>query len=576
MKKTFKNLATLSLAVGLLANVALADSNFIRVAGENRYETSAEVSKDTYEKSDNVILASGETFADALAGGQLSIGLDAPILLTSKGGLTEDVKAEISRLEAKNIYILGGENTISKEVEESLKDLKVIRLAGDTRYETSKVIMEETAKLGEYKNLVLVSGSNYPDALVSANYLVKNDALLLLSDGSSLPETDMEIVAIGGESSLKLEGFEGKRIAGETRYETSSKLVEETYPEAENLVLVSGETYPDALAAVSYVNKEQAPLVLVSKDSVPEASKEMVEAAKGIKVVGGVNTIADTVLVTQVEDLEDKLISAEDLKDMLVDDSVKVLDIRSKEDYEKGHIEGALNINAADFDDPTSSGVSELATKDQFEATMSSLGILPTDTLVVYAGTPHNATRVLWSLKAYGHENAYMLDGHLGAWEAGEGSLATGEMKPVEKSTYEAKDTDSSVLVDKAYVKEVVDGSKEAVLLDCRKEEEYKATEPANKANARGGFIPGAVNVPHTNALDENGMLKDAETLKAMYEKVGITEDTEVIAYCQSGYRATFTWFVLSEVLGYENVSVYDGSYVEWSNDAELEVEFVK
>src|SRR5699024_4900834 len=125
----------LTLTLGMSISVANAVDNVNRVSGKDKYKTAIEVSKNNYTNSENVILASGDEFADALAGGQLSLNLDAPILLVGKGPISSEIKEEIKRLNAKNIYILGEKNSISKEIEDELdKDYKIKRLGGKDRY----------------------------------------------------------------------------------------------------------------------------------------------------------------------------------------------------------------------------------------------------------------------------------------------------------------------------------------------------------------------------------------------------------------------------------------------------------
>jgi thiosulfate/3-mercaptopyruvate sulfurtransferase len=87
-----------------------------------------------------------------------------------------------------------------------------------------------------------------------------------------------------------------------------------------------------------------------------------------------------------------------------------------------------------------------------------------------------------------------------------------------------------------------------------------------NETAQRGGHIPGAVNIPWAQAVNEDGTFKSADALKQLYGGKGITGDTEVIAYCRIGERSSHTWFVLRYLLGFEKVRNYDGSWTEWGN----------
>ena len=579
MKKFISKILSVALVLSVSMSIAFADESADRVSGADKYKTAIEVSKHNYTSSENVILASGDEFADALAGGQLVLNLDAPILLVGKGPMSSEVKKEIERLEAKNIYILGEKNSVSKDLEDGVaEDYEVIRLGGVDRYETSKLIMEATEELGEFDKLVLVSGSNFADALTSANYLAKNNSLLMLSGGNKLPETDKEVIVIGGENVIKLPDFKGRRIAGENRYETSMLLVNEFFKDAKSAVLVSGERYPDGLTSVSFINKFDSPLLLTKKDVLEDDAKAYLNKVDKVTIVGGENTIAKDIFVKEepIIETEDRVLDVDELAEMMKKEDVKVFDLRKVEDYELGHIPGALNINNKQFEDPDNPIDGELATPEQFEELMSLYGIKNTDTIIVYSQSskPQMAPRLIWTLEAYGHKNTYVLDGHYEAWMAAEKETEAGEQAEQEKSEYKIISTENTINVDKDYVIDIVDGKIDAILLDSRPEEQYSSEEPTSDGNAKGGHIPGAVNVPYMSTVGEDGKFLPVEDLKDLYSKVGINEDSEVVVYCQRGHRASHSWFVLKYVLGYENVKVYDGSMMEWSNLEDQKVEF--
>lgn len=272
-----------------------------RTSGVDRYKTSVAVSKDTYNSSKSVIIASGEGFADALAGSQLSIAMDAPILLTGKYNLDPAVLDEINRLDAQSVYILGGENTISKNIEESLVGKNVFRIAGKDRYETCNKIIEETMKYGHYTNIVIVSGTSFPDALSSAAYLKASKSLLVLSDGT-MPKFDKNLhaVAIGGENTLKLAGSNIPRIAGKNRYETAVQIssassnLDASF--GRNAVFVNGEKFVDSLPAVDFVNRKNASIILTPNHKYTYSDYKFVKELENLYVVGGENSISRTVV----------------------------------------------------------------------------------------------------------------------------------------------------------------------------------------------------------------------------------------------------------------------------------------
>lgn len=206
MKKIFLLAVTLCACFIAQPTVESDALDVNRISGTDRYKTAVEISKSNYKSANTVILASGEGFADALAGGQLSIAKNAPILLTKANKLDNSVKEEIQRLGAREVIILGGENSVSYEIEHSIK----------------------------------------------ANTL---------------------------------------RLAGKDRYETSLKLAKESYINANDVVLASGNTYADALAAVSISNNKKAPILLVGKNNASNDILDFIKYTK-VNIVGGIGSIS--------------------------------------------------------------------------------------------------------------------------------------------------------------------------------------------------------------------------------------------------------------------------------------------
>ncbi|MGH7372087.1 MAG: sulfurtransferase, partial [Candidatus Methylomirabilales bacterium] len=89
----------------------------------------------------------------------------------------------------------------------------------------------------------------------------------------------------------------------------------------------------------------------------------------------------------------------------------------------------------------------------------------------------------------------------------------------------------------------------------------------------RGGHIPGAANIPWSQAVKEDGTFKSPDDLKQLYQGRGITPDKDVIAYCRIGERSSHTWFVLKYLLGYQKVRNYDGSWTEYGSMVNVPIE---
>ncbi|WJV30747.1 cell wall-binding repeat-containing protein [Rossellomorea sp. AcN35-11] len=212
-----------------------ANSNVQRISGENRYDTASWISMWGWNQSEEIVLASGETFPDALAGGPLAYQLDAPILLTYKHRLPIDTKERIQELKAKHVYILGGVGAIDSAVEIQLRELgmKITRIGGDDRFQTA-------AKIAAYlpsDKVVVANGRNFPDALAVAPYAAKNGIPIVLTESTRLPQATKQIVnekkttiLIGGEGVVssdvasKLPSY--TRYGGVNRYETARKIIE--------------------------------------------------------------------------------------------------------------------------------------------------------------------------------------------------------------------------------------------------------------------------------------------------------------------------------------------------------------
>jgi len=259
-------------------------------------------------------------------------------------------------------------------------------------------------------------------------------------------------------------------------------------------------------------------------------------------------------------------------------DDPKVRIVESDEDvllYEIGHIPGAVMLDwHTDLQDQINR---DFIDKTAFETLLSNNGIA-NDTTVLFYGDRNNwyATYALWLFKYYGHENVAIIDGGRVKWEA-EGRPYTRAQSAHDKTTYVAKEPDERI---RAFRDDVLAFVKtgEGALVDVRSPQEYTGEVihmvgyPQEGAQ-RGGHVKGARNIPWGKAANPDGTFKSADDLKAIYDAEGITGEKDVIAYCRIGERSSHTWFVLTYLLGYDNVRNYDGSWTEYGSLVNVPIE---
>ncbi|MGM0853916.1 MAG: cell wall-binding repeat-containing protein [Bacillota bacterium] len=281
-----------------------ANSSVQRISGESRYDTASMISMWGWRQSDELVLASGETFPDALAGGPLAYKLNAPILLTYKHRLPSETKERIEHLEAKHVYILGGVGAIDFYVEKQLKDLgmKITRIGGDDRFQTA-------AKIANYlpsNKAIVASGRNFPDALAVAPYAAKNGIPIVLTESGSLPTATKTItdkkektILVGGKGVIS-SGVASKlppntRYGGVNRYETAKKIIDGLPMEKERAYVATGANFADALSGSVLAAKDNAPILLVKKDNIPSPMKSLVNSYPAFSILGGSNAISSNV-----------------------------------------------------------------------------------------------------------------------------------------------------------------------------------------------------------------------------------------------------------------------------------------
>ncbi|MBA4536370.1 cell wall-binding repeat-containing protein [Bacillus aquiflavi] len=289
--------------------IEISRSKVSRLSGTDRFETAAAISQNGWETSDVIVLArSGDyQYADALAGAPLAHKYDAPLLLTATDQLPATIEAEIDRLQAKTVYILGGDGAVSSTVEKALKDkgLTVQRLAGENRFETAAKIANEVAASG-VKEAVVVDAYNFPDALSAASYAAKRGMPILLTSTTILPDetktalNDNKITktyVIGGEAIINNDILkelpDPSRIFGQDRYETSVELAHKFRNGQSHYYIATGFDFADALAGAALAAKGDTGILLVSK-VVPDSVAKFISEndIKTLTILGGEGVVS--------------------------------------------------------------------------------------------------------------------------------------------------------------------------------------------------------------------------------------------------------------------------------------------
>lgn len=281
----------LVLATVTTGNVKAAPGDVYRVQGNDRYETAANVAKANWKDgAKNVIIASGNGYADSLSASVLAKKLNAPIILTTAGELNSNAKSALETLKPENVYVIGGNASVSQSVREGLKkDYKVTELGGQTRFETNIAVANYLVdKLGvKADNVMVVNGKDgFSDALSAAPVAAAKEQVLLIvgKDASTadlaadfVKKHNSKVTVIGTEGVVPAAVYNklgaSERVnGGADRFDTNLKIMEHFKLNADSMYVANATDgqngYADALVASALAGKNGAPLVLVdTKDS---------------------------------------------------------------------------------------------------------------------------------------------------------------------------------------------------------------------------------------------------------------------------------------------------------------------
>jgi thiosulfate/3-mercaptopyruvate sulfurtransferase len=274
------------------------------------------------------------------------------------------------------------------------------------------------------------------------------------------------------------------------------------------------------------------------------------------------------------------LVGSDWLAAHLDDPNVRILDASFKlpgvtptarEDYERGHIPGAVFFDIDDIAASDTSLPHMIPSADVFTQKMSALGVGDTDTVIVYDGVGlSSAGRAWWMLRLFGHENVALLDGGLPKWRAKGRALQTAI--PVPAPRHFTARFDPSLLRHKAALLGNLAGRGEQVV-DARAAGRFDGSMPEVRPGLRSGHIPGSRNLPYDRLTDpDTRQLKSAEALAALFKEAGVALDRPIVTSCGSGVTACALAFAL-HLIGHPGAAVYDGSWSEWGLPGDTPVE---
>jgi thiosulfate/3-mercaptopyruvate sulfurtransferase len=251
---------------------------------------------------------------------------------------------------------------------------------------------------------------------------------------------------------------------------------------------------------------------------------------------------------------------------------VIVIDARKDTDYGKGHIPGAVNAVWQTFANvkgkPGDAKWGVLLAKDQLAEAIGKLGIDGQKPVIICNETPGwgEDGRVLWTLKVAGIKDAKILDGGLEAWKNANGEISKDAVQPTAVK-YEITALDDSINATSEWINA---NMKNIKIVDSRAPKEYGGA--TDFGEARGGHLPGAINISFEDMFNKDGTTKSTEELKGIFTKAGLSQNDEIITYCTKGIRSGYMALMM-KMAGYEKARNYDASYYEWAGNKNLPLE---
>ena len=271
------------------------------------------------------------------------------------------------------------------------------------------------------------------------------------------------------------------------------------------------------------------------------------------------------------------LVSTDWVENHLEDDDIAIIEVNShpEQSYLKGHIPSSILWNLhKDLEDQIKR---DIPSGTDMEKLLGNSGITNETTIILYGdGNNRSATWAFWLLRFYRHTKIKLIDGGRVKWLI-EGKPVTSEIPKPKPANYQIKPPDKAIRATLPYIIKNLNRN-DLRIIDTRTIEEYlgeMASSPGTPQTgiAKNGRIPNSVNIQWTDCINPDGTVKSPQILSDMFSTNNALPENEVVAYCRLGVRASYTWFVLSEILNYQNVKNYDGSWTEWGNSIGVPIE---
>lgn len=241
-----------------------------------------------------------------------------------------------------------------------------------------------------------------------------------------------------------------------------------------------------------------------------------------------------------------------------------VIDASKKKLYTKSHIDGAISVPYAILNQKDGAVNGLLKSPEELATIFGEKGVSDQSTIVVYdEGSQKYSTRVYWILKHLGAPNVKLLHKENAAWRNARIKL-TSTVPSVKATTFTAN-VNQDISADCGYIKENLEN---IVLVDARSEKEFLGTEDSEKKYSKG-HLPGAVHLEFKEVENEDKSFMSATDFEKIMTEKGFTADKTYVMYCKTGVKASVTYAYFKEVLGFENVKLYDGAYLEWEAQGE-------